>query len=107
LSNFIKILVMSSFETRFGKYRGERFNIFQLDVQGFCDKILSYKTLTDKQKIDSLLELDAVMYVNQGIDSTKSEIAETKKKSRVIYRHIKKIDSSLGGQLLIHQDKDS
>lgn len=98
---------MSNFETRFGKFRGDKFDIFKLDVQGFCDKIMSYKTLTDKQKIDSLLELDAVMYVNQGIDSSKSEKAETKKKSRVVYRQIKKIDNSLGDQLLIHQDKDS
>ena len=97
---------MSDFETKFGKFRGKGFNVFELDVQGFCDKILSYKTLTDRKKIDYLLELDAVMYVNQGCDSTKSEKVETKKKSRVIYRHIKKIDSSLGGQLLIHQDKD-
>ena len=96
---------MNYFQKQYKKIKGQRYNIFELDVQGFCDNMLSYKTLKDSVKIDSLLELDAVMYVNLGKDSTKSERLETKKKSRVIYRSIKKIDASLGDQFLIHQDK--
>ena len=46
------------------------------------------------------------MYTNLGSDSTKSEIEEVKKKSRVIYRAIKELDSFEGSQLLYYQDKD-
>jgi hypothetical protein len=46
------------------------------------------------------------MYTNLGSDSTKSEIEEVKKKSRVIYRAIKDLDSFQGSQLLYYQDKE-
>ena len=67
------------------------------------DKILNYKTISDKEKIDRLLELDAIMYTNLGSDSTKTDRNETKKKSRIIYRAIKNIDRDLGDMLLINQ----
>lgn len=82
-----------------------KFDIFELDVHGFCDKVLSRKRATDRQKIDSLLELDATMYMYLGSDSKRSEHTETKKKSRIIYRAIKNIDKALGDSLLSHQDK--
>ena len=67
------------------------------------DKILKYKTISNKDKINRLLEIDAVMYTNLGSDSTKTEINETKKKSRVIYRAIKTLDRDLGDMLLVNQ----
>jgi len=67
------------------------------------DKILNYKTISNKDKINRLLEIDAVMYTNLGSDSTKTEINETKKKSRVIYRAIKTLDRDLGDMLLVNQ----
>lgn len=67
------------------------------------DKILNYKTISDKEKIDRLLELDAIMYTNLGSDSTKTDRNETKKKSRIIYRAIKNLDRDLGDMLLINQ----
>lgn len=67
------------------------------------NKILNYKTISDKDKIDRLLELDAIMYTNLGSDSTKTDRNETKKKSRVIYRAIKNLDRDLGDMLLINQ----
>lgn len=63
-------------------------------------KILTYNTWTDRKKIDALLEIDANMYTNLGTDSTKTEIKETKKASRFIYRAIKSIDENIGKDLL-------
>lgn len=67
------------------------------------DKILNYKTISNKDKIDRLLEMDAIMYTNMGSDSTKTERNEAKKKSRVIYRAIKTLDRDLGDMLLVNQ----
>ena len=44
------------------------------------------------------------MYTNLGIDSTQRERDEVERKSRYIYRAIKKIDPQLGDKL-IHQLK--
>ncbi len=64
------------------------------------DKIMGYKTVSDKQKIDRLLELNAQQYTNTGIDSTKTEISTAEMTSKYIYRNIKKLDESLGRLLL-------
>tara|TARA_R110000751_G_scaffold78377_2_gene158086 strand:+ start:36 stop:278 length:243 start_codon:yes stop_codon:yes gene_type:complete len=69
------------------------------------DKILSYTSISDKGKIDRLLEMDAHQYCNLGIDSTKTEKEEVKKNSRFIYRIISKIHSPTGKLFLEHQDK--
>ena len=69
------------------------------------EKVLSYKTWSDKKKIDKLLEHDCSMYTNLGIDSTKKEVLETKKKSRAIYRAIGKIDKKQGESYLWQMDK--
>ncbi len=69
------------------------------------DKILSFKTYSDKRKIDSLLEIDATMYCNMGSDSTKTDRLKTKRKSRQIYRAIKTIDSKMGNDFLQHMDQ--
>jgi len=60
---------------------------------------------TDKQKIDGLLELDAQLYTELGIDSTKADKVETRRKSRIIYREIRSIDKKDGNLLLNHLDK--
>lgn len=70
------------------------------------NKILNFKTYSDKRKIDALLEMDAIMYTNLGIDSTKTEIKTTHLNSRHIYRAIKKIDEALGSSLLVHCEKN-
>jgi hypothetical protein len=69
------------------------------------DKILSYKSIKERDKISRLLEIDAIQYCNLGIDSTKSEKETVKKNSRYIYRAISKINKELGDKLLQHQDK--
>ena len=65
------------------------------------DKILSFKTWSDKQKIDELLRIDSNLQTNMGVDSTKTERAEAKRKSRIIYKAIKKIDPIIGSSFLI------
>jgi CRISPR/Cas system CSM-associated protein Csm2 small subunit len=60
------------------------------------EKILNFKTWDDKKKIDELLQIDARIYANQGIDSTKVEKENGKIKSRKIYKAIKEIDKSFG-----------
>ena len=60
---------------------------------------------TDRQKVDGLLELDARLYTELGIDSTKADKVETRRKSRIIYREIRSIDKKDGNLLLNHLDK--
>lgn len=69
------------------------------------EKILNFKTWDDKKKIDELLRIDARIYANQGIDSTKAEKEENKINSRKIYRAIKEIDKPLGDSFLQLMDK--
>jgi DNA-binding LytR/AlgR family response regulator len=56
------------------------------------------------ERINQLLELDAIMYTNLGSDSTKADKLEVKKNSRIIYRAIKDLDFDTGKLLLQHQD---
>lgn len=74
-----------------------------MELQDRVLKIVGYKTWSDKRKIDALLEIDATMYTNLGIDSTKTDRENTRRDSRFIYRAIKSIDDLLGKELLINQ----
>jgi hypothetical protein len=67
------------------------------------DKIY-YSKLTDKQKIDLLLQIDAECQMNMGSDSTKKERSVAKLRSNQLYRTIKKIDEQLGTLLLNNRD---
>lgn len=59
---------------------------------------------TVRERIDQLLEMDAIQYTNLGSDSSKVEKAEVKKNSRLIYKAIKDIDKYMGESLLNHLD---
>lgn len=72
----------------------------------FIDKILGYKTWSERRKIDALLEYDCGLYTNLGLESTKKERTETKRKSRAIYKAIKAIDKKEGDRFLYHLDKE-
>lgn len=97
---------MSQFELEYKKIKQKTFNVSTLNVQLFCDRILQKKSIKDKQKVDAMLELDALLYMNLGYGSTKTEKNETKKASRVIYRSIKKINNAIGESFLSHMDKE-
>ena len=65
---------------------------------------MEFKTWTDKQKINKLLEIDCSLYAHLGTDSTKEEKDDVKRKSKIIYRLIKSIDKKLGDELLYTMD---
>jgi len=65
------------------------------------DKIINYKTWSQRMKIDALLSIDADLYTNLGITSTKKEKNQVKIKSKNIYRAIEKINPK-DGKLLLH-----
>ena len=56
------------------------------------DKILSFKTWTERQKIDALLKVDCFMYTCLGTDSLKKEREEVHRNSRRVYQAIKTIN---------------
>ena len=64
------------------------------------EKIAGFSSWSKKKKVDTLLEIDAYLYANLGKESSKSEIENTKLKSRKIYRIIKTIDEYSGKLLL-------
>jgi hypothetical protein len=64
------------------------------------DKIIEFKSWSDKKKIDELLRLDCSQYTNLGLESSKSQRQEAKKNSRKIYKLIKKVDKELGDKFL-------
>ena len=44
------------------------------------------------------------MYTNLGIDSTKTERLEVKRKSKVLYKAVAKVNESMGKKLLYYMD---
>lgn len=68
------------------------------------EKIESFKTWSDRKKVDELLRIDCNMYTNLGSDSTKTEKENVKRNSRKIYRVIKSIDDKVGKELLNAMD---
>lgn len=79
--------------------------INEIEMQDKIDKILAYKTVSDKEKIDRLLFMDADQYTNLGIESTKTAKENTKRNSRRIYRAIKTINNDMGSRFLRLMDK--
>lgn len=73
------------------------------NINDFIDEVLS-SSATNKEKKNKLLEYDSKMYCYLGIDSTKTEKENTKKKSRAIYRAIAKFDPFLGKNFLGYLD---
>ena len=68
------------------------------------EKIIEFKSWSNYKKIDELFRIDCYMYTNLGSDSTKKDVEETKRKSKVIYRAISKIDSKMGKGLILTMD---
>ena len=72
---------------------------------GTIDKILNYKSVSKKEKISRMLEIDANQYCNLGIDSSLNEKKRVKRNSRYIYRAISKLNKEMGTKFLLYQDK--
>ncbi len=75
------------------------------NLEAYIEEVLSNDSWDEKQKKDELYRIDCKMYTNLGIDSTKGERNEVKKKSRLIYKAIQKINPHEGTQLLQAIDK--
>ena len=73
------------------------------NINEFIDEVMS-SSYTNKEKKNKLLEYDSKMYCYLGIDSTKQEKENAKKKSRAIYRAIAKFDPLLGKNFLWYLD---
>jgi hypothetical protein len=69
------------------------------------DKIFNYSSISNIEKINRMLEIDANQYTDLGSDSTKSEKEIVKKNSKYIYKVISRINPEIGRQFLAHQDK--
>jgi len=67
-------------------------------------KVIDFKSWADKKKIDELLRIDCTMYTNLGLDSLKKDREETKRRSKVIYKAISKIDEVFGKSLIYQMD---
>lgn len=70
------------------------------NIREECNKILSYTSIKDKDKIDRLLKINADQYCNLGLDSTKTSRLIAEVTSRYIYRCIKEVDEELGRFLI-------
>lgn len=70
------------------------------NIRTKCNKILSYTSVKDKEKIDRLLQINADQYCNLGLESTKTARLVAEVTSRYIYRCIKEVDEDLGRFLI-------
>lgn len=68
------------------------------------EKIKDFKTWSNLQKIDKLLQIDCKQYTELGIDSSKKEKDEVRKNSMRIYKVIKNIDREIGDRLISSAD---
>lgn len=75
------------------------------ELQAEIEKIVGYKTYSDKRKVDTMLEMDANLYCNLGMESSKAERELVNKKSLTLFRGIKKVDWQLGCALLLSMGK--
>jgi hypothetical protein len=66
--------------------------------------IVECTNCTPKKKVDRLLEMDADMYTNMGIETPKTYRKKIKSNSRKIYYAIKKINPELGEKLIQAMD---
>ena len=97
---------MNTFEKIFVAARGSKnYDITTFNFEKYFTRVEKYRG-KDRSKVGLLLELDANLYMMLGSGATKSEKAEVRKKSRMIYREIKKYDKATGESFLKHQDKN-
>ena len=70
------------------------------------DKIVGYKTIKNKEKIDRLLEIRSNYIANNiGLGISKKDRNNIRKNSRYIYKAISKINEEVGNKFLQSQDK--
>ena len=75
-----------------------------LTIRKLAEKIATDFALSIKERTDMILELDAILYTNLGIDSTIGEKKKVKSDSKYLYRQIKGFNEVDGKLLLNHLD---
>ena len=68
-------------------------------------KIVGFKTWSIKKKVDTLFEIDVLLYCNLGLESKDSEKKKVKAISRKIYRAISLISPADGYMLEAHMNE--
>jgi len=68
------------------------------------DKVVNFKTWSEKKKIDELFRIDCYQYTNLGKETTKTEREVVRRKSKAIYKAVTKINQDVGKHLLYAQD---
>jgi len=76
-----------------------------MTIEEEIKKIANYKTWSVKRKVDTLLEIDANMYTNQGLETSSADRKKTKSLSKKIYKIIMSISSIDGFLLRAHMDE--
>ncbi len=74
-------------------------------MESKVNNILHNPKLSDREKIDELLFMDACLYANTGTDSTQYEHALNKANSILIYEAIRRIDFTMGESFLLLTNK--
>ena len=74
-------------------------------IRKLAETIIKDFKLTVRNRVDNVLELDAISYQNLGIDSTKAEKKKVKSDSMYLYKLIASIDKETGKQLIYTLDK--
>jgi len=69
-------------------------------MESKINSILNNTNISDREKVDELLFMDASIYANSGIDSTDYELAVNKANSILIYEAIKTLDYDMGESFL-------
>ena len=77
--------------------------IYKYD-ENFVNEVLNDKNRCRKDKVDTLLHINAILYSNLGTDSTSQEKEIAKKRSIDIFRKIKTLDKKLGDELLYSEN---
>tara|TARA_R100000988_G_scaffold100275_1_gene70547 strand:+ start:160 stop:402 length:243 start_codon:yes stop_codon:yes gene_type:complete len=72
----------------------------EMRIRKLAENIIKDFNISIKDRVDAVLELDAISYQNLGIDSTKTEKNKVKSDSKYLYRLIKGIDEQTGNLLI-------
>jgi len=75
-------------------------------VMKSCAKVMRCLALTDREKVSTLMHIDAQLYQNTGIETPKYIKEKLKSTSRNIYRLVKYIDEEKGARFLRAMVKD-
>tara|TARA_R100000278_G_C5357668_1_gene124145 strand:+ start:299 stop:541 length:243 start_codon:yes stop_codon:yes gene_type:complete len=76
----------------------------EMRIRKLAENIVKDFNISIRDRVDAVLELDAISYQNLGIDSTKSEKNKIKSDSKYLYKLIKGIDEHTGNLLINHLD---